>query len=387
MTQGVVAGSTVGSATVAEMLADFRLLARFLLHIGRHGGSQSTSGARAMAGEADPGIGRLVDFADLLVASPEIIANDPVQLRRLYSALVLANTLAAPATVVSVRLTYAFEGAEAGTHESTQDDRRIAAFLRWQARCVAVFGVSLLLITTVLIAHVSTGKQIIRQLDSISSEWTSITAEIASFRNGSGRAGTDTSSLACANSLGLMNAVVEGNTAQQLCARLQEVALRKRIVVRELALWNHGNERMRYIFPILLDDRTIPLLDVSETEWETTPLRTSALLTLLTGTVLPPLLGTLGSCTYVYRRLTNQIHSFTLERAEGLQVILRIILGSILGGLLGVIWTDGRPIHLEGMDLSLTALAFFVGFAVETVFTIIDRTIAAVGTRVRPPHA
>jgi hypothetical protein len=50
-----------------------------------------------------------------------------------------------------------------------------------------------------------------------------------------------------------------------------------------------------------------------------------------------------------------------------LELFFRIVLGSILGSLLGVVWTNGEPIHLEGVNLSLAALAFFVGFMLETV--------------------
>jgi hypothetical protein len=42
--------------------------------------------------------------------------------------------------------------------------------------------------------------------------------------------------------------------------------------------------------------------------------------------------------------------------------------GLILGGLLGVIWTNGQQIQIDGVALSLAALAFFVGYSDEIVF-------------------
>ncbi len=371
-------------AAIAEMLADFRLLMRFLLHHGRPGGPLPASGTEGPAGATGSNIGRLVEFADLLLATPEAVAKDTDQLRRLTSALILANTLAAPATAVSLRLTFAFAGVDAGLYAETKDDHRIAASLRRLARYIAAFGVSLFLVTTVLFAHVSTGKQIIKQLDTVDTQRAAIITEIASFRSGVGRGGAGAEGFSCVAASEVANTTVNGDAEQQLCARWQNVAMRRTIVMQELALWNGRTERLGYISPIRWFGRTMPPNGVPETAWDAAPLRTSALLTVLTGAVLPAILGTLGSCAYVYRRLTEQIRSFTLERPEGLELFFRIILGSILGGLLGVVWTNGEPIHLEGVDLSLAALAFFVGFAVETVFSILDRAIAAVGSLARP---
>jgi hypothetical protein len=60
---------------------------------------------------------------------------------------------------------------------------------------------------------------------------------------------------------------------------------------------------------------------------------------------------------------------------DGLHGTLRILLGTILGGLLGVVWTNGQPIKLEGVALSLSALAFFVGYSVEVVFQTLDNVV------------
>jgi hypothetical protein len=61
---------------------------------------------------------------------------------------------------------------------------------------------------------------------------------------------------------------------------------------------------------------------------------------------------------------------------DGAHGTLRILLGIIPGGLLGVIWTKTRSIQLEGVTLSLAALAFFVGFSVEVVFQVSNGLVA-----------
>jgi hypothetical protein len=40
-----------------------------------------------------------------------------------------------------------------------------------------------------------------------------------------------------------------------------------------------------------------------------------------------------------------------------------------LGSLVGAIWTSGQQIQIEGVVLSLAALAFFVGYIVEVVLS------------------
>ena len=108
----------------------------------------------------------------------------------------------------------------------------------------------------------------------------------------------------------------------------------------------------------------------------------------LTGFVLPMLLGLLGAFTYVYRDLDRRVQTATLVPGDSLHGTLRMLLGTILGGLLGVVWTTGQPIQLEGVALSLTALAFFVGYSVEVVFqtldTIISKVAGAIGKIERP---
>ena len=50
---------------------------------------------------------------------------------------------------------------------------------------------------------------------------------------------------------------------------------------------------------------------------------------------------------------------------------------------MGVLWTNGQPIQLEGVTLSLTALAFFVGYSVEVVFQTLDTVIGKVASAIQ----
>ncbi len=171
-----------------------------------------------------------------------------------------------------------------------------------------------------------------------------------------------------------------------LCERLRDVELRMSIVHRELLVWNTISERLSYASPVSwLAPHLAPVGGLSEERWGSAELRTSIMMTALTGFVLPMLLGLLGACVYVYREIDDMIQTSTLEEREGVHGTLRMLLGAILGGLLGAIWTDGQAIHLEGVSLSLGALAFFVGFSVEVVFRLVDTLVRAVADRISKP--
>jgi hypothetical protein len=156
-----------------------------------------------------------------------------------------------------------------------------------------------------------------------------------------------------------------------------------RLVYRELRIWNLTSVRLSYVSPIrwITPDPALSP-DLSPEEWESTELRTSVLITAMTGSVLPMLLGLLGACVYVYREIDDAIRTATLAAREGLHGTLRMLLGAILGGLLGALWTNGQVIQLEGVSLSLGAVAFFVGFSVEVVFSLLDALVRSVADRI-----
>jgi hypothetical protein len=171
-----------------------------------------------------------------------------------------------------------------------------------------------------------------------------------------------------------------------LCERLRDALLGLRIIRNELRAWRTVSDRLSFFAPRhWLGPRNQLPPGVSEEQWEASELRASTSLAGFTGFVLPMLLGLLGAFTYVYRDIDRRVRTATLMPGDGAHGTLRILLGTILGGLLGVIWTSGQAIQLEGVTLSLAALAFFVGYSVEVVFQVMDsvvtRTAGAIGRR------
>src|SRR3954468_5698271 len=171
---------------------------------------------------------------------------------------------------------------------------------------------------------------------------------------------------------------------QSLCERFREAFEQLQVARTGLGEWNIVSYRLSYLFPIrwLGDRGTLPK-GLSSEEWDFSELRASAVMAGFTGFVLPMLLGFLGAFPYVYRDLDRCLRAATLVPGDGLHGSLRLLLGMILGGLLGILWTSGDPIHVEGVALSLTALAFFVGYSVEVVFQMLDSIVIKVASTIQ----
>lgn len=326
------------------------------------------------------------DFhAGLLVLAPEAIAQDGALLERLYVAVDALTRLAAPANVTSIRLTRAFvEGDVNGEASSTV--RAKARRLRRWAWASAAFGLLVFFAAVALLVHVDRGRRAVQQLERVRTEQQAVTNDFTVARAAASDAAVQPE---CPDGRAEEAPGVQDRAGQQrraLCGRLRDVDLRMSIVHRELLVWNTISERLSYASPVSwLAPRFTPAGGLSEERWGSAELRTSIMMTALTGFVLPMLLGLLGACVYVYREIDGQIETATLEAQEGVHGTLRMLLGAILGGLLGAIWTDGEAIRLEGVPLSLGALAFFVGFSVEVVFRLVDTLVRAVADRISKP--
>lgn len=327
--------------------------------------------------------------AGLLTMSPAAIIQDANRFGQLYSSLAALTALAAPAHVRSIRLTRAFvHGPTRGSlpDEVSSEARRL---LRW-AWASAGCGVLTFLCAIVLLVHVDRGRRAVQQLEQVQAEYQAIAANltVAHVASSSGDP-AGASMLDCADG----EAPAQPDTLRTrqerlLCASQRTNLVRMRIVRRELAVWNGISSRLSFVSPTAwLSSAKDSVGDLSDGDWQSSELRTTVMMAALTGFIMPMLLGLLGACVYVYREIDNQIRMATLEARESVHGTLRMLLGAILGGMLGAIWTNGQSVRLEGVSLSLGALAFFVGFSVEIVFSMVDGLVRAVVGRVgnRPP--
>jgi hypothetical protein len=360
-------------ATLAEvetLLNGFRMLT--LRHFIRRQapGSLIVSDARSgVAGQEAPPF-PLGVYLVLLTKSPQEIAENDVLLRQLCSSIEVLTELAAPANVSSIYLTSAFLRDETSSIASTEARSAACRLRRW-AMITAVLGLLFFCFAVMLLVHVDRGRREIQQLGQVRQEYRLI-IESLDQRHDADQIAICTKDLS--------NSQPQSSAAYQpWCERLRDVLQRMDIASRGLGDWNIISYRLAYAFPIRWLGERQPLpADLSEERWDASELRASAVMAGFTGFVLPMLLGLLGAFTYVYRDLDRRVQTATLVPGDSLHGTLRILLGTILGGLLGVVWTNGQPIQLEGVALSLTALAFFVGYSVEVVFQTLDTIISKV---------
>jgi hypothetical protein len=365
---------------VAALLSEFRVLLRHVVRCGVPDANGPLLGDQpGSVGQA----GHLTPFppgvhVELLTREPEEIACDETLLQQLYSSVRVMTGLAAPATVSSIYLTSAFLHDEISSLVSAEARSAAQRLRRW-AVVTGLLGVMLFAVALMLLVHVDRGRREIQQLEHVRNEYQLVVSAIDQTH--------DPNLLA-----DCMKGATEPEASGQprginhppLCERLRAAVERMQVVHAGLAAWNIVSYRLAYLMPIrwLGSGDPVPA-DLSQEQWQSSELRASAVMAGFTGFVLPMLLALLGAFTYVYRNLDRRVRTATLEPGDGLHGTLRMLLGMILGGLLGVLWTNGQPIQLEGVTLSLTALAFFVGYSVEVVFQVLDSIVTKVAGAIR----
>jgi hypothetical protein len=102
-----------------------------------------------------------------------------------------------------------------------------------------------------------------------------------------------------------------------------------------------------------------------------------ARLNVVSGYVLPVLMGLLGSMTYVLRRYLRSVGDRLLTPRDLREYIVRLVLGTVFGVAIGFFTsTSGNAseqvIANPVSSLGAPALAFLAGYGVETLFRMLD---------------
>ena len=96
-----------------------------------------------------------------------------------------------------------------------------------------------------------------------------------------------------------------------------------------------------------------------------------AQLNVVSGYVLPVLMGLLGSMTYVLRRYLRSVEDRLLTPRDLRDYIVRLVLGTVFGVAIGFFTStssNANPVT----SLGAPALAFLAGYSVETIFRMLD---------------
>jgi len=370
---GACALAAPDSAAVAAatlLLGDLRLLMLFVTTV-QAPMRRSQSGASAAASAPfSPAVN-----LSLLAKTPADIASDAGLLEQLYRSVAVLGDAVVPASAGSIRLTSAFVGGGFGVERPNGMQALARVLARWFV-CMAVLGFVAFVAAVMLLVHTDHGRQIIAQLQDVKLQRRQALASLADV---SAAAPKPVPEASCAS--GELPTFAGSTRWQTICTRLDDLKRSQSAVEQQLSDWNAAS--------ILLGARVGWLLGrngspegLTEAQWESAELEATATLSNLTGIVLPMLLGLLGASAYVFRDLDRQLKAWTLHRGAAAHGALRLLLGIMLGGLLSLFWTSGTAPRVDGVALSLAALAFFVGFGVEIVFQTLDTLIAGVAKKI-----
>src|SRR4029077_13377230 len=100
-------------------------------------------------------------------------------------------------------------------------------------------------------------------------------------------------------------------------------------------------------------------------------------LNVVSGYVLPVLMGLLGSMTYVLRRYLRSVGDRLLTPRDLREYIVRLVHGTVFGVAIGFFTSASgnaaeQVIVNSASSLGAPALAFLAGYGVETVFRMLD---------------
>ena len=98
-----------------------------------------------------------------------------------------------------------------------------------------------------------------------------------------------------------------------------------------------------------------------------------AVLNVVSGYVLPVLMGLLGSMTYVLRRYLRSVGDRLLTPRDLREYIVRLVLGTVFGVAIGFFTAPRENVIANPVSsLGAPALAFLAGYGVEAVFRMLD---------------
>lgn len=426
-------GSAPGAlGHVVELQKDGLVLLRHLAETHRFGGGAAGPGA-----EIGP---------EIFIADPAAVASDPKRFCHLLQSVHALTRAAAPATAASIRITAGYvhgEGHPTGYGRADPPDagpgaaaalamqvkgRRLRAWFRFLKLCTLAGALATLL----AMVHLDNGRRVIEQHRGASEALRESYVELAKltplgehFRDARysddgtrhseltpdaslldatycwpadpGKAGEDTYRLPISD------------RARTLCGALHQQQIREALIFARLETWNCINHRISYWNPLEwrvaaggaeaqggtgdaaaaragCPALNVPLQPPAKVgDWRRTELYTQDGITHLAGYLLPLLLGGLGAAVSTLRNAEAKVAASTLRAYDGIFGFLRILMATILGGLLGLLFGHSSDVQVGTYTLSLAALAFLVGYALDRVLQtldlLIDKTIGQVAPK------
>ncbi len=372
---------------------------------------------------------------NVLFSEPETVRKDPASVVQLLRCVDDLSRRAAPANVRSIRLTSSYLKIAVEGGEPPIDIISEANRIRLYVQIVSAICVVFFLGSVGLLAHIDYGRKLLQQINILRQQEQDLLRDVvalpltesvlkdsrgpivalsatppnATKADGAVKADMDGDGVPlCRNTLektggggdpALDHPLVDRwrepvtQKAAGLCRRVDDIRLRLALAYSGLSDWNCTTKRIMSLYLRSAENAcTIPNdlpPGVDGRSWKSHESWVSTSTAVVAGFVLPMMLGCLGGCAYVLRRIDQKLSNWTLEPHDGTHALARVMLAALIGGLVGVIWTTGDNVTLGGFTLSLAAIAFFVGFSVEVVFKVIENLILNVTSTLgsSPPTA
>lgn len=297
------------------------------------------------------------------------------------------SRLASPATATSIRLTEAYLGNPSIDGEPPAVVRKQAEKLKLRLKMIRWFTILIFGLTVVALLHATAGRQALEQLSQQQAVLTVLEDRLVlvNDQGGGAPAPEATVSLAASAAVPSFPDCMLPVTGQKLS--LAQTCYRWHLVLEEqaftrtlLAQWNCRSQRaFGQLWPWEVCGSAPPPAGTPSVN--STSIVATNFLAMFNSFLLPMLVGTLGGGVYVLRRFDNKIREMTLSAGEPSHGVIRIALAAIMGSLLGLIWEGGKQVQIGDISFSVTALAFFVGFSLEIVFSVIETMVGSIAGR------
>lgn len=98
--------------------------------------------------------------------------------------------------------------------------------------------------------------------------------------------------------------------------------------------------------------------------------------------MIPSVWGAIGTCTYLMKKQSDRLSSFSFEEERARGVGTRLLLGAILGLIVVELTSEGFG-STASFPIYLTA--FLAGLGIKPVYAAIESLVEGLATRIKPP--
>ncbi len=97
--------------------------------------------------------------------------------------------------------------------------------------------------------------------------------------------------------------------------------------------------------------------------------------TILSGFILPLILGVLGATAFVVRQALDKLKNNSYVPGATGKLSMRLCLGGLLGVISGIFMSTSSTVSMQGFNLSLVMVSLVMGYSIEVAFSLFDGVV------------